>query len=95
MYQWFLTTPKRAILQAYEAAQAIRNIEIEHFSNQKISVESANYTENVMSYWQGCLNKNLTIIKLRLAEFRLSRSILNVSNPDLLEKLKFTDEVVE
>lgn len=95
MNQWFFDTPQRALLEAYKAAQEIRNIEIEYFGSQKISVESASYTENVMSYWQGCLNRNLTIIKLRLAEFKLSRSVLNIANTDLLEKLKLIDEVTD
>ncbi|WP_193199448.1 proton extrusion protein PcxA [Nostoc sp. MG11] len=93
--QWYLNTPERALLEAYQAAQSIRNIEIQHFNNKKISPKSANYTENVMSYWQGYLNKKLTIIKVKLAEFRLSRGIINISNSTLLENLKFIDEVVE
>ncbi|MEH2338147.1 proton extrusion protein PcxA [Nostoc sp.] len=92
---WFLDTPERALLEAQQAAQRIKNIEIEHFGNKKISSESVKYTENVMSYWQGYLEKNLTIIKIRLAEFRLSRGIVNISNSVLLEKLKVIDEVVE
>ncbi|MEH1847487.1 MAG: proton extrusion protein PcxA [Nostoc sp.] len=92
---WFLNTPERALLEAQQAAQRIKNIEREHFGNKKISSESVNYTENVMSYWQVYLDKNLTIIKLRLTEFRLSRGIVNISNPILLEKLKVIDEVVE
>ncbi|MCL6752836.1 proton extrusion protein PcxA [Nostoc sp. CCCryo 231-06] len=92
---WFLDTPERALLEAQQAAQRITNIEIEHFDGNKISSQSVNYTENVMSYWQGYLNKNLTTIKVRLIEFRLSRKILNLSNSVLLEKLKIIDEVVE
>jgi hypothetical protein len=92
---WFLNTPERALLEAQQAAQKIKNIEVEHFGGKKISPESENYTENVMSYWQGYLNKNLTIIKIKLAEFRLSRGILNVSNSIFLENLKVIDEVVE
>ncbi|AFY50542.1 CemA family [Nostoc sp. PCC 7524] len=95
MKKWFLETPGRSILAAYQAALAIKNIEIEHFNGQKISRESVNYTENVMSYWQVCLKRNLTIIQFRLAEFRLSRSILNISDPALLEKLQFIDEVID
>lgn len=94
MKKWFFNTPERALLEAYEAALIIKNIETEHFGNQKISAESGNFTENVMSYWQGYLDKNLTIINIRLAEFRLSRSILNISNTAILEKLQFIDEVI-
>ncbi len=92
---WFLDTPERALLEAQQAAQRITNIEIEHFEGNKISSKSVNYTENVMSYWQGYLDKNLTTIKVRLIEFRLSRKILNLSNSVLLEKLKIIDKVVE
>ncbi|MFN6462310.1 MAG: proton extrusion protein PcxA [Nostoc sp. DedVER02] len=92
---WFLDTPERSLLEAQQAAQRIKNIEVEHFGGKKISPESVNYTESVMSYWQGYLDKNLTIIKIRLAEFRLSRGIVNISNSALLENLKIIDEVVE
>ncbi|MBE9036858.1 proton extrusion protein PcxA [aff. Roholtiella sp. LEGE 12411] len=93
--QWYSDTPERSLLEAYQAAQSIRNIEIQHFANQKISSASADYTENVMSYWQGYLNKKLTIIKVRLAEFRLSRGIVTICDSAVLEKLKFIDEVLE
>ncbi|MHC5721280.1 MAG: proton extrusion protein PcxA, partial [Nostoc sp.] len=54
---WFLDTPERALLEAQQAAQRIKNIEREHFDNKKISLESVKYTETVMSYWQGYLDK--------------------------------------
>ncbi|MEA5627797.1 proton extrusion protein PcxA [Nostoc sp. UHCC 0251] len=92
---WFLDTPERALVEAQQAAQRIKNIEMEHFNGNKISSQSVNYTENVMSYWQGYLDKNLSTIKVRLIEFQLSRKILNISNSVLLEKLKIIDEVVE
>ncbi|MBD2729539.1 proton extrusion protein PcxA [Nostoc sp. FACHB-892] len=92
---WFLDTPERALLEAQQAAQRIKSIEREHFNGKKISSKSVDYTENVMSYWQVYLDKNLTIIKVRLIEFRLSRKIFNLSNSDLLEKLKVIDEVLE
>ncbi|MEH2067020.1 MAG: proton extrusion protein PcxA [Nostoc sp.] len=93
--RWFLNTPERSLLEAYEAAQRIKNIEIEHFYGNKISSASGKYTENMMSYWQVYLDKNLTLIKIRLAEFTLSRKIIDISNSVLLEKLKVIDEVVE
>ncbi|MEH2196236.1 MAG: proton extrusion protein PcxA [Nostoc sp.] len=92
---WFLDTPQRSLLEAQQAAQRIKNIEVEHFGGKKISSESENYTENVMSFWQGYLDKNLTIINIRLAEFRLSRGIINISNSALLDNLKLIDEIVE
>ncbi|MBW4629453.1 MAG: proton extrusion protein PcxA [Brasilonema octagenarum HA4186-MV1] len=89
----FLSTPERALLEAYEAAQRIRNIEIEQFEGNKIIPNSSKYTESVRAYWQVSLNKNLMIIKAKLAEFRLSSSVLNMSSSAFLEKLSFIDEV--
>ncbi|MBF2016845.1 MAG: proton extrusion protein PcxA [Rivularia sp. T60_A2020_040] len=90
---WFLNTPQRALLLAYEAAWRIRDIEEKHFNGRKISSESTEYTASVLSYWQSLLEKNLKIINLRLAEFQQSRSLLNISNQAFLDKLKFIDEV--
>ncbi|WP_367580213.1 proton extrusion protein PcxA [Nostoc sp. PCC 7107] len=95
MKQWFMNTPERSLTQAYEAAQKIRNIEIEYFNGQIIATASVNETPNVISYWQSILTQNLTIIKLRLAEFQASRSLLEISNPVLLDKLQFIDKVID
>ncbi|MBD2292923.1 proton extrusion protein PcxA [Anabaena sphaerica FACHB-251] len=92
--RWFLDTPERAILEAYQAAQAIQSIEVDKFGGKKISPESGDYSENVMAFWQGNLNRNLAIIKVRLAEFQLGLTFANPSDPNLLEKLKFIDEVI-
>ena len=91
---WFFTTPERAILEAYQAAQAIQKIEIEQFGGKKISAESGNYSANVMAFWRGDLNRNLTIIKVRLAEFQLGFTIADTTDSNLLEKLKFIDETI-
>ncbi|MEY3256144.1 MAG: hypothetical protein RLZZ29_1279 [Cyanobacteriota bacterium] len=101
---WIINTPHRAVLAAYRAAWEIRNIEIQQFNGQKISPQSANYSGNVMEFWQGNLNRNLTIIKVRLAEFNLGMTFTHRSSTDtndqyiydseLLEKLKFIDEVI-
>jgi hypothetical protein len=93
-HKWLVNTPERALEEAYQAAKIINKIESEHFGNQKISPESGIYTDNVMSYWVVYLNKNLTIIKAKLAEFSLTRSITNTSNPVFLDKLNFIDEVI-
>ncbi|KAB8331175.1 proton extrusion protein PcxA [Scytonema tolypothrichoides VB-61278] len=88
-----LGTPERALSEAYQAAHRIKNIEREHFNGQKITPELSNYTENVRAYWQVSLNKNLMIIKAKLAEFRISCSLLDISSSTFLEKLSFIDEV--
>ena len=91
--KWFLDTPQRALLLAYEAALKIRDIEDKHFNGGKISSESTEHTANVLSYWQAELEKNLKIINFRLAEFQRTRSVLNISDKTFLERLKFIDEV--
>ncbi|MGD1912169.1 MAG: proton extrusion protein PcxA [Rivularia sp. (in: cyanobacteria)] len=91
--KWFLDTPQRALLIAYEAALRIRDIEEKHFNGKQISSASTEYTANVLSYWQVQLEKNLKIINLRLAEFQQSRSLLTVSDQTFLDRLKFIDEV--
>ena len=92
--QWFSNTPERAILEAYEAAQAIRRIEVEQFGGKKITHQSGNFSENVMAFWQGNLNRNLAIIRVRLAEFHVGLTFVNISDRSFLEKLKFIDEVI-
>ncbi len=98
-YNWFTNTPERAIAQAYKAAETIREIENEHFNGQKISPEflsnqAASPKSTVMGYWQTNLSNNLNTIKVRLAEYRFSFSLINTSKQELLEQLKFIDEVV-
>ncbi len=78
--QWISETPERSLDEAYQAALAIAAIENEHFNGQKISAESANYSENVLAYFQGELTKYLNIIKVKLSTFRVSRSISSVAN---------------
>ncbi len=90
--KWFLKTPERALLLAYEAALKIRDIEEKHFNGQKIS-DSSELTTNVSSYWQAELEKNLKSINLRLAEFQQSRSLLTVYDQTFLDRLKFIDQV--
>ena len=91
---WVLSTPERAILEAFEAAKAINDMEIEQFAGKKISPDSENYSQNVMGFWQGNLNRNLAIIKVRLAEFQLGIKFVDTTDTNLLEKLKFIDEVI-
>src|SRR5919202_3595075 len=73
--QWFLSTPERALDQAYKAALMIKAIEDEHFKGKKISASSREYTDSVISYFEADLKKYLKIIRIRLVEFKSSRSV--------------------
>lgn len=77
--QWFSNTPERALDQAYKAALLIKAIEDEHFEGKKISTSTGKHTNSVVSYFEADLNKYLQTIKVRLAEFKSSRSVFSGS----------------
>jgi hypothetical protein len=77
--QWLSATPERSLEEAYQAALNIKAIEDEHFGGNKISARSADYSDNVVDFWVAELNKYLNKIKIRLAEFKTSRSIVSVT----------------
>jgi hypothetical protein len=74
--QWLTETPERALDDAYDAALRIRAIENEHFNGQRISPESAGHSDSVQAYFQAELNKNLNLARLKLSEFKLTRSFV-------------------
>jgi hypothetical protein len=82
---WFSKTPERALDEAFDAASMIKAIEDEHFNGGKISENFGNYGESVQTYFQQELKRYLNIIKVRLAEFNLSRSVLRISTRPITE----------
>lgn len=83
--QWFFGTPERALDQAYRAALMIKAIEDEHFNGKKISASSGEYSDSVISYFNADLKKYLKTVKVRLAEFKSSRSVFSSSEAKKLE----------
>lgn len=83
--QWFSRTPERALSQAYEAAQTIETMEREYFGGNPISSRYGDYGEGAMTYFQGELKKNLSLIRVRLAVFRASRTVMRISNASIVE----------
>lgn len=79
--QWFLNTPERALDQAYKAALMIKAIEDEHFNGKKISADFTEQSSSVVAYFEADLYKYLQTIKVRLAEFKSSRSVFSGSEP--------------
>ncbi len=91
--QWFMGTPERALDQAYEAAQMIVAIEREYFDGNPISRRYGNYGDSAMTYFEGELKKYLNLIRVRMAEFRTSSSVMRVSDPRIMEvQLPPTDD---
>jgi len=83
--QWLSRTPERALDQAYEAARMIEAIENDHFNGNPISSAYGNYGSTAQAYFDGERQKYLNLIRLRLAEFRLSSSLLRLSDPNIME----------
>ncbi|XGB41924.1 MAG: hypothetical protein LVS60_17220 [Nodosilinea sp. LVE1205-7] len=83
--QWFFRTPERALNQAYEAAQMIEAIEREYFGGNPIASRYGSYGDSAMVYFQGELKKYLTLMRVRLAEFRASRTLVRISDPRIME----------
>jgi hypothetical protein len=83
--RWLLRTPERALNEAYEAALAIKNLEDSYFNGERIFPDSKRYGRTTQNYFQSELKKNLDIIKLRMTEFRASRTIVRLSNQSITE----------
>lgn len=83
--RWLLRTPERALNEAYEAALRIKGLEDAHFGGNRISIHSGSYSKSAQNYFQGELKKYLDIIKVRLIEFKASRSIVRLSNQSVTE----------
>lgn len=82
--QWLFQTPERSLDQAYDAALMIRSLEEKHFGGGKIDYTSPERSERVNAYFKSELQRNLNIVKLRLAEFKTSRSFLSFSDKKLI-----------
>ncbi|MBU6186394.1 MAG: proton extrusion protein PcxA [Cyanobacteria bacterium REEB444] len=76
-YRWWLRTPERALDQSYEAALRIQSIEDEHFHGRRISSEENIFSDAEFSYFQSELVRYLNISRIRMAEFKASRFIVN------------------
>ncbi|MFK8184635.1 MAG: proton extrusion protein PcxA [Phormidesmis sp.] len=77
--RWFTKTPERALDQAYEAALKIRQLEDTHFGGNPVTESGGALSPSANRLLQKELNKNLSIIKRRMAEFRTSNTVYPVS----------------
>ena len=88
--RWYLETPERSLDEAYKAALLIKAIEDEHFNGKKIAPESASYGNRVMVYFQSELEQLLKTVRMRLVEFKASRSIFSRSNQNITKGTRAT-----
>ena len=73
--QWYRRTPERALREAYDAAQAITQLE-KQYSNGKPLNPEAQGEGAVSTYFQTQLDKHLKTIRMRLTEYRFCSPIL-------------------
>ncbi|PSB03403.1 proton extrusion protein PcxA [Merismopedia glauca] len=100
--QWLYQTPERSLDQAYSAALKIKALEDEHFGGKKVSIEGSEYGDSLNAYFLAELRKYLNIAKVRLVEFRTSRSLITNNDalkgelqpPNLNLEDKQTEEVI-
>ncbi|VEP12029.1 Proton extrusion protein PcxA [Hyella patelloides LEGE 07179] len=78
--KWLSSTPERALDAAYRAAVKIKAIEDDHFQGQKISAGTVAYSPSVVKVFRDDVNNYLNTIKVRLAEFKISRGLIIFSN---------------
>jgi hypothetical protein len=78
--RWLASTPERSLDLAYRAAIKIKAIEDEHFNGQMVSGASMGYSESVIRVFRADVNNYLNTIKMRLAEFKVSRALLIFSD---------------
>jgi len=76
--RWFSTIPDRALDRAYRAALTIKAIEDEYFEGNKVCAEKSEQCDRVFSYCQAEVKKSIKTIKIRLAEFNLSSSLIQI-----------------
>jgi CemA family len=92
--RWFFGTPERALEQAHNAARKIKSIEDKHFNGRKVDLAAVNYSQSGLACFKNDVDKYLNLIKIKLAEFKISRIFLKDDEYIFLEKLNFIDEIV-
>lgn len=85
-------TPERSLDCAYQSVLKIKAIEHEYFNDNAISSEDTYNSSCFSSVLRADVEKQVTIARLRLAEFRTSCFVLGNLNPKCLAKLKVVEE---
>jgi hypothetical protein len=99
--QWVNQRSLQALDKAYQQAGIIKNLEDKHFNGQKIAPDS-DRGQSVFDYFKSSLDRELTQIRLNLAQFRLGNffssssdsALLNSEEQDVLTKLDFIESVI-
>jgi hypothetical protein len=78
--QWFSETPERALDRAYKAALKIKDIEDKYFKGSKVSRDSSDYGESVITYFSNEVGGYLKTIDAGMIEFKASRLFMNLTD---------------
>ncbi|MBV6625172.1 MAG: proton extrusion protein PcxA [Rivularia sp. (in: Bacteria)] len=92
VYQWSINTPTRALNRAYLAALSIKSIEADYATSQDGEVKD---NAIIVKYLQSDIDKYLAIIKVNLAEFKVSRFLLNDRHQSYWSKILLIEEVLK
>jgi hypothetical protein len=93
-YRWFLDTPTRALNKAYQAALKLQSLEKNYSTQLESNKQNRDKNYTIGSYLQADIDKYLAIVKINMAEFKVSRLLLNKSDRDSWQKLVFIDEII-
>ncbi|KAM3095117.1 proton extrusion protein PcxA [Phormidesmis sp. 146-35] len=88
----FLNTPDRALNRAYQSVQQIELLETQYFSGDSASIEA--YEGHAAAFLKAELEKNLSVARLKLAEFKTSSVIFESLSDSQQEKLSVIDRVL-
>ena len=88
--KWLSETPERALDAAYRAAVKIKTIEDNHFQGQKVASETFGYSPSVFKVFRDDVRNYLKTIKIRLVEFKASRSLLIFSDNRVFTEIAVT-----
>lgn len=75
--RWISNSSENALEEAYQRALMIQKIEEEHFKGQKILPQNCDYGDSVWTYFENELNSHLRVIRLKINQFKTSKSIHN------------------
>ncbi|QDZ39038.1 proton extrusion protein PcxA [Euhalothece natronophila Z-M001] len=94
---WFSESPEESLEKAYQAALMIKLIEDEYFEQQPIQQKNSSYSDEVFSYFEQEVNRNLRIVGDNLKKFKESRSFLRWAAQDYPRNQYFknTDLIIE
>jgi hypothetical protein len=92
--QWYRRTPQRSLTEAYQAAQAIKKLEEQHFKGQTIDLNRQGEGA-VSTYFQTQISQYLKTIRMRLTEYRFSSPVIAVTPNQAPVTRRITGDGVE